>query len=678
MRKSKRALLLALLSALGLWVLSGWGSVQAAPVTQTATPLTVADLQNAQYRTTYTVSRTVTLTDGVFADEAARLQIVLTEDTAFGDLNGDGVDDAAAILAATVAEGEPSLNLVALIAQAGEPAIGGLILLGERVEINTLTIADGKITVDYLRPQPGDSTDSPPRQVTQRFFARRGLLVPEQTKSFGQLFPYEDGTRYGYSNVLGEMVIEPQFALAGEFTEGMAPVSYDGRTTGYINQIGELVIEPRFSYAGNFAQGLALVGVPGVDADAPFLTTYIDRIGRFVFGDQRFVAAQPFSEGLAAVSYDGEQYGYINRQGQLAIALQFSQAGAFREGLAPVQFGGQYGFIDHTGRFVINPQFEAAQPFQDGLAQVVLSGKTGYINGRGEIVIEPTFDYGRDFSEGYALVAQAETLFYIDQAGNVAFDLPNLSKGAAFAEGLAAVAIAEQYGYVDMQGVLVVPPQFTYAGSFHNGLAVVETATSWGLVNSIGEIVLETQRFTTTVAQKQAAPQTTTVDYVPTVPEETRSGFCERHSDLLALASAWQCETSEGDSFDPCLLADDNTTLICAPSPMANYLGFRLELTKPLPEAAQVTAQPPSPIWQVRTDDNELCSVNRLGNLAVDGQIVTHICDDGLALLGAIDRSGAVWTVEKGTLVNNSEGVLTVEDRHRVGIVVAWTAVEPQ
>ena len=110
---------------------------------------------------------------------------------------------------------------------------------------------------------------------------------------------------------------------------------------------------------------------------------------------------------------------------------------------------------------------------------------------------------------------------------------------------------------------------------------------------------------------------------------------------------------------------------------MQTYGGFRLELTKPLP-AVQITAQPPSPIWQVRTDDNELCSVNRLGNLEVDGQIVTHICDDGLALLGAIDRSGDRWTVEKGTLVNNTEGVLTVEERHRVGIIIAWSAIEAQ
>lgn len=496
--------------------------------------------------------------------------------------------------------------------------------------------------------------------------------MPEQTKSFGQLFPYQDGTRYGYMNVLGELVIEPQFVLAGEFSEGMAPVSDDGRATGFINQIGELVIEPRFSYAGPFHQGLAVVGVPGVDADAPFLSTYIDRVGRFVFGEQRFFAAEAFSEGLAAVSYDGEQYGYIDLLGNLAIELQFANAESFREGLAPVQFGGQYGFIDHGGRFGIDPQFEAAAPFQEGLAQVEIEGKTGYINQRGDFIIEPTFDYGCNFAEGRALVAQAGQLFYIDNAGNRVIDLPNLTQAQAFAEGLAAVAVDDQYGFIDLQGALVIPPQFSDAGSFQNGLAVVETATTWGLVNSIGEVVLEVQRVEEPVAKQRFAPQSAIVDYTPTVPEETRSGACSGNSELLALENAWKCTTTDGDTFDPCLLGADGETIVCDSSPMENNAGFRLDLTEPLP-GVEIVAAPPSPIWQVRTADNDLCQVNRVNNLVVDTQPVTHICADGLALLGEIDRTSALWTVEKGTLVNNAEGVFTIENRQRVAIDTAWT-----
>src|SRR5690606_16559338 len=160
------------------------------------------------------------------------------------------------------------------------------------------------------------------------------------------------------------------FVLAGEFSEGLAAVSYDGTSTGYINPLGELVINPTFSYGGPFRNGMAIVGMPGVDANRPFLTAFIDREGNFIFGDTRFAAAEPFSEGLAAISYDGERYGYINLLGHHVIEPQFADAEPFREGLAPVQFGDSYGYIDRTGSFVIEPQFESAKPFHEGLAQI--------------------------------------------------------------------------------------------------------------------------------------------------------------------------------------------------------------------------------------------------------------------------------------------------------------------
>ncbi len=489
-------ILVALLVTLGYAEICTVERVQATALAQTTQPLTVAQLKNAEYRyrTQYAATRTVQLIDGHYENPENGLRVELTKNYIFGDLNNDGTLDAAAILSSTIHGGEPFFDLVALTALDSQTAIGGMILLGEGIKIEKLTIVNGEIVLAYQRPQLGIAPCCPARRVTQHFFSRRGLLVLKQTKSFALLFPYKSGNLYGYVNVLGEVVIEAQFVLAGEFSEGMAVVSYDGRTTGFINQSGELIISPRFSYAGSFFQGLAIVGLPGVDADAPFLTAYIDRLGNLVFGDQRFLVAEPFSEGVAAVSLDGEHYGYINLQGVMVIEPQFTQAESFSEGLAPVQIVGHYGFINRVGKLIIPPQFEAAEPFKNGRAQVELAGKTGYINHQGEVVIEPLFDYGYDFSEGLALVIRAGKLSYIDELGNVAIDLPELTRAANFAEGLAVVTIGEAYGYIDRQGKLVIPTQFTYAGDFKHGLAVVESADIWGLVNSNGELVLEMSR----------------------------------------------------------------------------------------------------------------------------------------------------------------------------------------
>ena len=361
-------LLFTLIFALLMLGLTGVGLTQAEPSTQTAPSVTLETLKNAEYRTQSTITRTVQLSDGVYEEPATGLRIELSEFSTLGDLNQDGVDDGAAVLITTSGQQTPFYELAAVTSSNEQTAIAGLILLGEGVKVNELTIENGEIVIEYLRPQPGDDACCPSRLVTERFSSRLGMLVPKQTKSFGQLFPYQSGQLYGYINAVGEIVIEPQFTLAGEFSEGMATVSYDGKTTGFINQIGELVIEPRFSYAGQFIQGLAIVALPGVDADAPFLSAYIDRTGRFVFGEQRFYSAEPFSEGLAAVSPDGERYGYIDLLGTLVIEPQFAYAEPFSEGLAPAQVGDLVGYIDRTGAFVFEPQFAAADPFQKGLA----------------------------------------------------------------------------------------------------------------------------------------------------------------------------------------------------------------------------------------------------------------------------------------------------------------------
>ena len=64
-----------------------------------------------------------------------------------------------------------------------------------------------------------------------------------------------------------------------------------------------------------------------------------------------------FSEGLSAVMFDTEKWGYIDKTGKIVIQPQFSQAGTFSEGLATVLIENgtkkNYVMIDKTGKIVI-------------------------------------------------------------------------------------------------------------------------------------------------------------------------------------------------------------------------------------------------------------------------------------------------------------------------------------
>lgn len=66
--------------------------------------------------------------------------------------------------------------------------------------------------------------------------------------------------KYGYINLKGEVVIEPQFDMAGEFSEGMADVqNWKNSKWGYINTKGEVVIDYQFDSTKDFKDGKAEV-----------------------------------------------------------------------------------------------------------------------------------------------------------------------------------------------------------------------------------------------------------------------------------------------------------------------------------------------------------------------------------------------------------------------------------
>src|SRR5688572_22466534 len=78
----------------------------------------------------------------------------------------------------------------------------------------------------------------------------------------GKLYPICQDRIWGYINRTGEIVIEPQFFAANEFSEGLAAVRLGG-TYGYIDSGGEFVLPAKYDLAEPFRNGLALVHIDG-------------------------------------------------------------------------------------------------------------------------------------------------------------------------------------------------------------------------------------------------------------------------------------------------------------------------------------------------------------------------------------------------------------------------------
>jgi hypothetical protein len=161
----------------------------------------------------------------------------------------------------------------------------------------------------------------------------------------------------GYIDNTGKFAIDLQYARARSFSEGLAAVSYAdaGPNVGFINRKKELVIEEIFSGTIlKFAEGLCDVSGKGGYG-------FIDTRGRLVIDYKFYVTAdEGFSEGLCAAAIRQANgrilNGYINRSGEWVIEPQFAGAEPFKNGIAHVTPNGmEWGYIDRQGKYIWIP-----------------------------------------------------------------------------------------------------------------------------------------------------------------------------------------------------------------------------------------------------------------------------------------------------------------------------------
>lgn len=121
---------------------------------------------------------------------------------------------------------------------------------------------------------------------------------------------------------------------------------------------------------------------------------------------------------------------------------------SYQEGLAAVLTGtgtndtGAWGYLDKQGRMAITPAYTDVTPFQNGLAAVAQGERWGYIDTKGNWVIPPRFASATSFNaEGTALAEEDDHDVLIDRQGKVVkvFELGTRTWGFQPGQKLAAM-----------------------------------------------------------------------------------------------------------------------------------------------------------------------------------------------------------------------------------------------
>jgi len=275
--------------------------------------------------------------------------------------------------------------------------------------------------------------------------------------------------KWGFVNTRGRFVIAPRYEAVKHFSQGLAPVCtrldnpYAPAGTGrwgYIDTSGRLIAPPRFDRANPFRDGFASVQRQGKWG-------FIDAKGTLVI-PCRYDGVLPFAQGRAVVNVGGNykdgrttegKWGLIDEQGNTVLQPRYDELFSFsKDGLALFRdgckwngirpIGGHCGFIDREGQVAIAPEWDNAHPFQDGLATVCTgmdwanrpyrSGRWGCIDKQGKLVIECRFDQPLQFVHGYAIAA-------LDSDPH-------------------------RVGLLDKHGAFIVPPKFAALTRLGNGL----------------------------------------------------------------------------------------------------------------------------------------------------------------------------------------------------------------
>lgn len=248
-------------------------------------------------------------------------------------------------------------------------------------------------------------------------------------------------------------LIPAMFERAFNFSEGLAAVRIDG-AFGYIDLQGEIVIEPQFDLVGDFYEGLAEVLVDNV-------VGVIDHNGRFVVEPQ-FARAVPFTadtlivvegdwrngyfsgserlEGLSGIltGVGDQKVGlYHTSDGWIADpAYQIRRFGEPRRGLiwatTEDRYRGPFGLLRADGTWQIEPTYTHVQSLNDGLAVVrgASSTQTFQLNGRsinpsgavdeeGKLVIPLQFNFLSYWNAGYGLAQKEESHALVSPDGTL-------------------------------------------------------------------------------------------------------------------------------------------------------------------------------------------------------------------------------------------------------------------
>ena len=230
-----------------------------------------------------------------------------------------------------------------------------------------------------------------------------------------------------------------------------------------VNNKGERICTVDFSYIGDFHDGMAIVGKNELGFG------YIDKNLNFAIPIQ-YDNADEYKDGLAIVKRGNNTY-QIDKDGKEKIILQklnrekYQEIGAYREGRCKVSL------IDLENKLAYHSDTD------------FIAGIWGFVNEKGEEIITPQYIYAYDFNNGIAVVCKGK--WTIDKKWDNEY-----KKGCYWTE-------TELWGAIDIDGNEVIPFIFDEISFFDDFNEIFKVhyggweKGKWGVIDRTGKWLAE-------------------------------------------------------------------------------------------------------------------------------------------------------------------------------------------
>lgn len=322
--------------------------------------------------------------------------------------------------------------------------------------------------------------------------------------------------KIGFINTYGEIVIDPVFRNANNFSEGLCAARVNG-AFGFIDTHGNFVIPPQYDYAARFVESRAVCFLDGK-------RVYIDRNGKETFANP-FKFISHLENGRASVYTYSNKWGFINAKGELLIDTVYELVGEMIDHRAVVSLADEAGLIDENGKFVVPfGKHKTIRGPMEGYYRVEIPdpnpedptqhGKIGFIDREGTLVMaRDSQERGRimgDISNGLIRVelyhksdvrGEPEERYegYINLKGELIFDDPDFVTAFDFSDNRGFVEKRNGlYSLIDTKGQFIAEDKFTKILSprwrdspFKNGRAFVATDEGWGLIDTSANFIIK-------------------------------------------------------------------------------------------------------------------------------------------------------------------------------------------